>query len=166
MDRAKRKLVESHMHDMRREGNTELFEALQHVVNEARKAEDPIGLGFPTFQQRVAPWFYECFPPHVCEDKRERCDRFLEEALELVQASGYTSERAKRLVDYVFNRPVGKLGQEAGGVMITFAAFCITHHLDMLLCGEVELQRISDPAIMEKIRQKQASKRDIHGPLP
>ncbi len=41
------------------------------------------------FQNRVAPWMEACFGPEISADRVERNDRFIEEALELVQASGY-----------------------------------------------------------------------------
>lgn len=111
-----------------------------------------------SFQSRVEPWFRECFPPHVCDDRLERCDRFIEEALELVQAAGYSAERAHALVDYTFSRPKGEINQEVGGVMVTLAALCIAHGLDMHQGGETELARISQPEVIAKIRAKQAAK--------
>ena len=111
-----------------------------------------------SFQRRVEPWFRDCFPPHVCDDRLERCDRFIEEAIELVQAAGYSAERAHALVDYTFNRPQDEINQEVGGVMVTLAALCIAHGIDMHQGGETELARISQPEVIAKIRAKQASK--------
>lgn len=119
-----------------------------------------------TFQLRVAPWMQDCFGPIISADKRERNFRFLEEALELVQACGCTRDEALKLVDYVFSRPVGERGQEVGGTMVTLAALCLAQKLDMHDEGERELARISQPEVMTRIRQKQAGKRDVMGPLP
>lgn len=119
-----------------------------------------------SFQSRVAPWMYECFGPAVAADLVERGDRFLEEALELLQSHGYDPTRVAALVDYVFNRPAGVPAQEVGGVMVTLAAYCNATGQDMHTAGETELARILQPEIMQKIRIKQSSKRDIHGPLP
>jgi hypothetical protein len=199
MNRKKRKLVEGLMHEQRISGDVQMYEALQHVINEAINSSRESAFGDvlammavnatpeeiadycvaeyknetglvpvwkPPFQWRVKSWMAQCFSPEICADKQERCDRFLEEALELVQASGYTAQRANTLVQYVFNRPVGQLPQEVGGVMVTLAAFCMPHNIDMHECGEIELQRISDPKITQKIRDKQKAKRDLHGPLP
>lgn len=110
------------------------------------------------FQSRVQPWMLDCFNPEIAGDKLERNDRFIEEALELIQASGYSAERAHALVDYVFNRPQGEINQEVGGVMVTLAAHCLAHNVNMHEAGEVELARINQPAIITKIRAKQASK--------
>ena len=110
------------------------------------------------FQDRVKPWLLECFGPVIAAHKLERCDRLIEEALEHVQACDYDQARAHDLVDYVFGRPIGEPSQEVGGVMVTLAALCLAHHLDMQGAGETELARILRPEIVAKIRAKQAAK--------
>ncbi len=115
------------------------------------------------FQQRVHPWLMECFGPAISADKQERNHRFLEEALETVQAGGCTASEAHQLVDYVFGRPVGELGQEVGGAMTTLAALCLAHGIDMHAEAEKELARVW--TMVEKIRAKQAAK-PKHSPLP
>jgi len=110
------------------------------------------------FQTRVRPWLLECFGEVIADDGMERNHRFLEESLELVQACGCTKEEAINLVSYVFGRPAGEQAQEVGGVMVTLAALCLAHKLDMHHAGEVELARISRPEVMERIRLKQANK--------
>lgn len=117
------------------------------------------------FQDRVAPWMMACFGPVVSADREERNHRFLEEAIELVQACGCTAGEAHSLVDYVYVRAVGAPPQEVGGVMVTLAALCLANGLDMHEAAEIELVRISDSATMEKIRAKQAAK-PKHSPLP
>ena len=116
-----------------------------------------------SFQARVDPWFRGCFPPAVCNDRLERGDRATEEVLELMQAVCANlgvdfAPRAHALVDYVAGRPVGEIEQEVGGVMVTVAALCLAHSIDMHDCGETELARITQPEIVEKIRAKQAAK--------
>jgi hypothetical protein len=115
------------------------------------------------FQERVQPWLMECFGPMIAGDREERNHRFLEEAVELVQANGCSASEAHQLVDYVFGRPVGEAPQEVGGVMVTLAALCLASDLDMHQCGEVELGRIWTK--VEAIRAKQATK-PKHSPLP
>ena len=46
------------------------------------------------FQYRVAQWMTACFGPVISADVTERNHRFLEEALELVQAKGCTASEA------------------------------------------------------------------------
>jgi NTP pyrophosphatase (non-canonical NTP hydrolase) len=119
----------------------------------------------PSFQKRVHGWMMDCFSMEICRDRQERNHRFLEEALELVQACECTASEAHQLVDYVYGRDQGDINQEVGGVMVTLAALCLANDIDMHQGGEIELARILQPAIMNKIRAKQASK-PKHSPLP
>ncbi|MBB3910874.1 hypothetical protein [Sphingomonas desiccabilis] len=116
-----------------------------------------------TFQDRVQPWLLECFGETIAGDREERNHRFLEEALELVQATGCTASEAHQLVDYVFGRDVGDPPQEVGGVMVTLAALCLANGMDMHEAAEVELARIWTN--VEAIRAKHAAK-PKHSPLP
>ncbi|CDZ43058.1 Hypothetical protein NGAL_HAMBI1146_58310 [Neorhizobium galegae bv. officinalis] len=109
-----------------------------------------------SFQNRVQKWMNACFGEAVSADKLERGDRYLEETFELLQSVGYPRERIRALEDYVYSRPVGDPPQEAGGVMVTLAAFCEPHDLDMHVAGENEL--VSCWGKIEKIRAKQATK--------
>lgn len=118
-----------------------------------------------SFQSRVAPWMMDCFSNEVCRDVVERNHRFLEEALELVQARGCSRSEAHQLVDYVFGRDIGEPEQEVGGVMVTLAALCLAAGIDMHEQGEVELRRVSTPAVIAKIQAKQAAKPRF-SPLP
>lgn len=110
------------------------------------------------FQKRVGIWVQRCFGDVVRYNREERSQRFLEEALELVQANGLSKEGALALVEYTYGRPVGVVEQELGGVMVTLAALCDACQLDMVKEGEVELARIMAPAVMAKIQAKQATK--------
>lgn len=115
------------------------------------------------FQARVQPWMMQCFGPEISGDAQERNHRFIEEALELIQACGATRDEAHQLVDYVYDRPAGEKVQEAGGVMVTLAALCLAQNIDMHDAGEVELARIWEK--IDRIRAKQAAK-PKHSPLP
>jgi hypothetical protein len=117
------------------------------------------------FQKRVMLWLDICFTPEIAYVASERNHRFLEEALELVQANNCTKEEALKLVDYVFDRPVGEFKQEVGGVMVTLAALCGIMGTDMHADGEVELLRINRPETIQKIRRKQLTK-PSSSPLP
>ena len=108
------------------------------------------------FQNRVAKWVRACFGPEVLENRIERNYRFLEEALELVQACGCTKEHATQLVDYVYGRPVGNREQEIGGVMVTLGALCAAQEIEMTAAGEIELERCW--ILIDVIREKQARK--------
>ena len=123
----------------------------------------PPNFNKPDFQDRVSLWLTRCFGSMIANDKDERNHRFIEEALELVQACGATASECHQLVDYVYGRPVGEKYQEVGGVMVTLAALCRAQELSMDGCGEAELDRIW--VEMANIKEKQAAK-PKHSPLP
>lgn len=109
------------------------------------------------FQAEVGDWMMVCFGTEIADDRLERGDRFIEEALELAQTvPGFTAERAHALVDYVFGRQVGERGQEVGGVMVTLAALCNTFGLSISGEADRELARIWTK--VDEIRAKQAAK--------
>lgn len=110
-----------------------------------------------TFQERVRPWIYKCFPD-IADNIPERIFRFIEEATELAQSLGFSREDVYRTVTWVYSREIGEPYQEVGGVMITLAALCNAAGLDMHENGEIELRRINTPEMIEKIRAKQATK--------
>lgn len=99
----------------------------------------------------------------VCRNTTERNHRFLEEALELVQAMGCTAAEAHMLVDYTFGRPVGDPEQEVGGALVTLAALCSAADISMAELGERELARCWQN--IDRIRFKQAGK-PRSSPLP
>jgi hypothetical protein len=121
----------------------------------ARTMQEAMAVG-DTFQARVQPWMMACFGPTISADKLERGDRLLEEVLELLQSVDYPRERIASLSSYVWSRPKGEPTQEVGGSMVTLAAFCLAHGLDMHAAGETELARIWTK--VEAIRAKQAAK--------
>lgn len=110
------------------------------------------------FQNSVREWTLNTFGPRIANSPDERNHRFLEEALELVQALGATREECHDLVDYVFSRDVGDPEQEVGGVMVCLASLCNVAGLDMQECADLEFIRIDNEEIMAKIRKKHAAK--------
>jgi hypothetical protein len=117
------------------------------------------------YQDRVTRWLKACFGDSVATDRTERSHRFLEEALELVQACGCTEAEARQLVRYVYSRPEGEVKQEVGGVAVTLAALCHAQGIDLETASWAEVERIEQPEIMKRIRVKQATKPKV-GPLP
>lgn len=109
-----------------------------------------------TFQSRVQKWMVACFGEEVSADRLERGDRLLEEVFELLQSVDYPRERIRALEAYVHDRTKGEPEQEVGGVMLTLAAFCEPHGLDMHQAGETELVGLWGK--IDKIRAKQAAK--------
>jgi len=128
-----------------------------------QKSNDVENSTIRKFQVGVAEWLVSCFGKAIATDKIERNHRFIEEALELVQACGGTREDCHMLVDYTFDRPVGEPTQEVGGVMVTLAALCFANNMHMDQCGPAELARIWK--CQDKIREKQLNK-PRSGPYP
>lgn len=118
-----------------------------------------------TFQEVVHKWAILCFGLEIAKDPIERSHRFLEESLELVQVLGCREDEAIALVKYVYSRQKGSIGQEVGGVMVTLGALCAAIGWDMEYCGSKELERILDPEVLDKIRQKNLTKIK-RSPLP
>lgn len=116
-----------------------------------------------TLQSKVVDWLIECFGERIATDKVERNHRFLEEALELVQACGCTKGEALQLVNYVFDRPIGEVGQEVGGVAVTLMALCFANRLSMEDEAEREIARVWHK--IDVIREKQRNKPNF-SPLP
>ncbi|MCD0167106.1 hypothetical protein IHN58_15765 [Deinococcus sp. 12RED42] len=130
-------------------------------LREALRAQAEAG----SFQVRAANWVREAFGSEPADCRDERAHRFLEEALEAVQAAGTTTEEAQQLVQYVYGREEGEITQEVGGVMLTLAPFAAAFGVDMVQAGEAELARVNTPEIIEKCRRKNASK-PRNSPLP
>lgn len=116
-----------------------------------------------SYQDRVAEWIAECFPPEAGADRIERAHRLLEEAIELAQACGTSKEDAIQLVSYVFDRPIGDQEQEVGGVMVTLAALCSAINISMDNAANKELEH--NWSRISSIRHKQATK-PLDSPLP
>lgn len=117
------------------------------------------------FQSDVAKWVKDCFGEAIASDKTERCFRFTEESLELVQSLGITKDQVLQLVDYVYGRPVGEPQQEVGGVMVTLAALCTASGIQLKNAALTELMRCQFNT--DKIRAKHFNKpANVLSPLP
>ena len=108
------------------------------------------------FQGEVDQWVRPCLGAKAADDPMERNRRFLEESLEVVQSTGMSRAHAHWMVDYVYNREKGETPQEVGGALVTLAALCNHHQIDMMAAGRTELDRIWTK--FDKIREKQIAK--------
>jgi hypothetical protein len=100
---------------------------------------------------------------------QQRGVRFLEEAIELYQAAGADKDKAHELVDYIFGRPVGELGQEFGGVGVTLLALAEAASLDADSCERTELKRVlalPPEHLAQRNREKNAAGFDVTGAYP
>lgn len=105
---------------------------------------------------RCLKWALHTFNSNLVYNTHERCARFLEEALELVQTLGFNKRRALALVEYVYGREPGEVDQEFGGVMNTLFLLGETTSKNLHELGEIELSRCWDN--VEKIRAKNLDK--------
>lgn len=116
------------------------------------------------FQAQCQSWLDEVVRDDPT-DLAERRARFMEEAMELTQSLGMTLIEVIQLAAYVWSRPNGVPSQEYGGAYTTLAVLAQFTKHDLATCGETELARCWDPAVIEKIRGKR-SRRHGRGPLP
>lgn len=107
-----------------------------------------------SFQVRCLKWILAWLNSKLVWNKQERNQRFLEEALELVQSLDMDKDTAHKLVDYVFGRPKGEPKQELGGVMNTLAILSETNSMSMWQAAEEELSRCWDNIELIKAKQK------------
>jgi NTP pyrophosphatase (non-canonical NTP hydrolase) len=90
----------------------------------------------------VGAWCCNAFDSEHATSLPQRGIRLLEEAVELAQAAGAERAMAHRLVDYVFDRPAGKIGQEIGGVSVTLLALANAAQLSADDEEQLEISRI------------------------
>ncbi len=73
-------------------------------------------------QKTVAAWCAGAFGAEQAGSLPQRGVRLLEEAIEAYQAAGCDRTMAHLLVDFVFDRPPGRLGKEIGQVGVVLLA--------------------------------------------
>ena len=91
---------------------------------------------FNQFQVWVDTWVQQCFGSLKALTTRERSFRFIEEGVELVQATGLTKEEVIRVVEHVYAKPVGQVEQEAGGVLMSMTVLC--NHLGINMANTAQ----------------------------
>lgn len=79
---------------------------------------------FEALRAIVWDWGVRCFGIDHMIDRKVRALRIVEEAIELAQCAGVEKEKLHKLVDMVYERPVGEYWQELGGVLVTTSVFC------------------------------------------
>jgi hypothetical protein len=96
----------------------------------ALTAEELAALSRQERQRIVVDWGRRAFGDAQMASPQQRAVRLLEEAIEAYQACGAPRAMAHRLVDFVFDRPPGEVGQELGGVAVTLLALAHASGLD------------------------------------
>lgn len=108
------------------------------------------------FQDIVYAWAVACFGRKDADDKQMRSHRFIEEALELVQACGTPKSEVLRVIEYVYGRPAGTVDQEIGGTMVTLATLSMAQGYHMDECADMEILRCIYK--IDQIRVRHAAK--------
>ena len=98
--------------------------------------------------------------PEQFESIENRSQRFLEESIELVQATGLSEAQCHDLVKYVFNRPIGQVPQEIGGTIVCLAVLAERLDYNVGVCLEMEIDRIHRPEMIDKVRAAIERKRN------
>jgi hypothetical protein len=97
--------------------------------------------------QRAHRWVCDRFGTAAANNRRERADRVLEEALELHQHA-YREEqevgecKSLALVQRVYSREVGERAQEMAGLMHTLMVFAFVTKVDLQKEVRKEMERI------------------------
>lgn len=111
-------------------------------------------------QEVAVRWATDCFGADHVNSVEQRAIRFFEEAVELYQAAGGDLAMGHKLLDFVFNRPVGTIEQELGGVGNTVLLLANAAGLD---ADEAELKEMirvlsKDPSeFMKRNEEKNAA---------
>jgi hypothetical protein len=108
-------------------------------------------------QTEVTAWCIAAFGHHHATSLPPRALRFLEEAVELFQACGGDLDQAHKLLDFVFARPVGEIGQELGGVGVTLLALATAADYDADEEEEREVKRVTSKPL-EQFRRRNEEK--------
>jgi hypothetical protein len=117
-------------------------------------------------QSRIASWVRIVFDEATSKNAPERSLRVAEEAIELAQACGIDAEALHRLVDYVCGRPVGEPAKEIAGCLVTVYAAAEALGVDAQEQFEIELSRIHQPEVIDRVRRRQAEKREAMVAMP
>lgn len=73
-------------------------------------------------QADIHAWCVAAFGDHDARSIAQRGLRLAEEAIETAQACGCDPAMLHRLIDHVYAKPVGAIGQELGGLSVTMLA--------------------------------------------
>ncbi len=114
-----------------------------------------------TNQEEVSAWARTVFGDEVAKNVPERALRAVEEVVELAQACNVEAAAVHRLVDYVFSRPAGLPASEVAGSLVTIYALASALQVDTQRVFALELRRIWEPEVIERVRARQKEKREV-----
>lgn len=113
----------------------------------------------PVRQKLITKWAIDSFSEAEALSIEQRGLRLLEEAIELAQVCKVDQRMIHKLVDYVYNRPIGHIQQEIGGVGLTLLVLAEAAATNADLCEVTEIQRVlikPKEFFAERNRQKNA----------
>jgi len=110
-------------------------------------------------QVEFGNWVEAVFGRNCALDVKERATRVLEEACELAQASNVGLDKVLDLVQHVYEKPAGKVGQEAGGLGVCLLAFCEAIGVSADELEQREFDRVTAHPL-EHFRVRQNTKAD------
>lgn len=105
----------------------------------------------------VSRWAAQAFGVEQATSLPQRGIRLLEEAVEAAQAAGVDRGTARTVLEFVFDRPPGQLGQELGGVGVTVLALAQAAGLSAEAEEEREVERVLSKPVAE-FAQRNAAK--------
>lgn len=107
-------------------------------------------------QAKVAAWCIAAFGAEQSASLPQRGIRLLEEAIETAQAAGSDRDMAHKLVDYVYDRPIGDIAQELGGVQLCALALASAAGLNADTCEANEVLRVLSKPLAQFAARNQA----------
>lgn len=118
------------------------------------------------YQYRVVVWMKKVFGINYESSisPSERVFRFLEEAVELSQATGtLTKGQVIQVVEWVYSRSKGEVSQEVAGTLVTLLALSQTFGVDADEALTAEMNRVDTPEVIAKIQSRQGDKNRVLG---
>jgi hypothetical protein len=108
-------------------------------------------------QMQIAQWVKDAFGEEQAASLPHLGIRMMEEAIELAQAAGTDKDMIHKLVDFVYGRPVGGIGNELGGLSVTALALASAAGLDLDAEEANEVRRVLTIPIA-RFRERNANK--------
>lgn len=109
--------------------------------------------------KRAVRWVVSTFGPQSM-DVKERCLRFLEEAIEVSQSLELPRDQVHSLVDYVYDRPAGDPLAEIRGASAALLALCHKTSVDFEKGVLLELDRIETDRVRERSKKRAKEKKE------
>lgn len=118
----------------------------------------PVSVDRDLRQADVHRWCVAAFGDHDARSIPQRGLRLVEEAIETAQACGCDAAMLYRLVDHIYAKPVGELGQELGGLGVTLLALAEAAGLSADAAEVAEIERVKSKPL-EHFAARNAAKK-------